>query len=105
MSQPPMNFPPMNTWGMVGQLEKLLIDIDPNMRDVERILKDTTEWKLKSEMAEIRRRVEIRKVMGEEKWEEFLQILRVIRARQQAQRQQQPQRPGGQPAEQPQRNR
>ena len=74
-----------------AQLEKLLLGTDPNMREVERILRDTTEWKLKSELAEVRRRVEIRKVMGEETWERFLQALRAIRARQQPQQRPDPQ--------------
>ena len=69
-----------------AQLEKLLLDPDVNMREVERILKETTEWKLKSELANMRRRVEIRKIMGEEKWEEFLRLLRGARARQQTDR-------------------
>ena len=61
-----------------AQLEKLLLSIDPDMRQVERLLQSTVDWKLKSEMAEIRRRVEIRKIVGEQKWE---QILRTWRAR------------------------
>ena len=75
-----------------AQLQKLLLGPDPNMREVERILKETTEWKLKSELAEIRRRVEIRKVMGEEKWSQFLQSMRMMKARQQSQKTQPPAR-------------
>jgi len=45
------------------------------MKEVERILKESLEWKLKSELAEIRRRVEIRKILGEARWEKFLRIL------------------------------
>jgi Spy/CpxP family protein refolding chaperone len=65
-----------------AQLEKLLLGTDPDMAAVERLLRGTLDWKLKSEMAEIRRRVEIRKVLGEPKWE---QLLRGWRSRVRAQ--------------------
>jgi hypothetical protein len=58
-----------------AQLEKLLFPPEINMKEVERILKESLEWKLKSELAEIRRRVEIRKVLGEARWEKLLRIL------------------------------
>jgi hypothetical protein len=64
-----------------AQLERLLIDVEVDLRQAEKILRDTMEWKLKSEMAEIRRRVEVRKIMGEENWEEFLRMMRALRSR------------------------
>jgi hypothetical protein len=64
-----------------AQLEKLLLASDVDMRQVEQILRDTMEWKLRSELSEIRRRVEVRQILGEEKWEEFLRMLRAARAR------------------------
>jgi hypothetical protein len=58
-----------------AQLEKLLAGIDPDMRQVEKLLRDSTEWKVKSELAEIKKRVEIRKLIGEEKWRKLLNFL------------------------------
>ena len=55
-----------------AQLEKLLFDIDVDMNSVERLLRRSIDWKLKSELAEIKRRVEIRKLFGEERWSKFL---------------------------------
>lgn len=64
-----------------AQLEKLLLGPDPDMRQVERLLQSSMEWKLKSEMAEIRRRVEIRKVLGEQKWQQLVRAWRAWRLR------------------------
>ncbi len=60
-----------------AQLGKLLLGPDPDMKQVERLLESSIEWKLKSEMAEIRRRVEIRKVLGEQKWQQLLRAWRM----------------------------
>jgi len=59
-----------------AQLEKLLFDIDVEMNSVERLLRQSIDWKLKSELAEIKRRVELRKLFGEERWVKFLQARR-----------------------------
>ncbi len=55
-----------------AQLEKLLFDIDVDMNSVERLLRQSIDWKLKAELAEIKRRVELRKLFGEERWAKFL---------------------------------
>jgi hypothetical protein len=55
-----------------AQLEKLLFDVNVDMQKVERILRESIEWKLKSELAEIKRRIEIRKIFGEQRWQKFL---------------------------------
>ena len=51
------------------------------MSQVERLLQSSVEWKLKSEMAEIRRRVEVRKMLGEQKWGQLLRAWRAWRLR------------------------
>jgi hypothetical protein len=71
-----------------AQLEKLLLDPDPDMKQVERLLRSSNDSRLKSQMAVIRRRVAMRKIMGEQKWEQFLRGLRAWRTRQER-------RPGG----------
>jgi hypothetical protein len=70
-----------------AQLEKLLFDIEVDMNRVEKLLRQSIEWKLKSELAEIRRRVELRKLFGEERWANFLRA----RARWNLQNRQRPQ--------------
>ncbi|MBA7649179.1 hypothetical protein ES703_56973 [subsurface metagenome] len=62
-----------------AQLEKILFSPDVDLEEVEKILRASMEWKLKSELAEIGRRVEIRKIMGEERWEKFLRVLKMRR--------------------------
>lgn len=62
-----------------AQLEKILFSPDVDLEEVEKILRASMEWKLKSELAEIRRRVEIRKILGEERWEKFLSTLKMRR--------------------------
>ncbi len=64
-----------------AQLERLLLDADPDMKQVERLLQSTVDWKVKSEMAGIRLRVEVRRIMGEQKWDQLLRAWRALRAR------------------------
>ena len=64
-----------------AQLEKLLLKPAPDMREVERLLQSSLEWKLRSEMAGIRRRVEIRALVGEDRWEDLLRARRAGRPR------------------------
>jgi len=65
-----------------ARLEKLLLDVNVDMQRVEQLIRESVEWKIKSELAEIRRRVEIRKIFGEERWEEFLRRLNRMRGAQ-----------------------
>ncbi len=58
-----------------ARLEKLLLDVNVDIQRVEELIRESVEWKIESELAEIRRRVEIRKIFGEERWEEFLRML------------------------------
>ncbi len=64
-----------------AQLEKVLLNPAPDMREVERLLQSSLEWKLKSEMAGIRRRVEIRALVGEDKWADLARAWRAWRTR------------------------
>jgi len=59
-----------------AQLEKLLFPADIDMKEVERLLRESMECKLKYELAEIRSRVAIRKILGEERWTKFLRVLK-----------------------------
>ena len=63
-----------------AQLEKLLFPVDVDLRQVEKLLHTSLEWKLKAELAEMKLRVELRKLLGEERWERYLWFLRSRRA-------------------------
>ena len=62
-----------------AQLEKLLFPIDVDIEAVKKVLRESLEWKYKADLAEIKARVEIRKIMGEEKWNRYLRELRLRR--------------------------
>jgi peptidoglycan hydrolase CwlO-like protein len=60
-----------------AQLEKLMLSADPDMKEVERILRDSMEWKLKAELADIKGRVATRKAVGEEAWQKIVRALAI----------------------------
>jgi hypothetical protein len=51
-----------------AQLRKLLFQEQVNMREVERMLRQSLEWELKERMAQIRRQVELRELLGDAKY-------------------------------------
>jgi paraquat-inducible protein B len=51
-----------------AQLERLLFDINVSEAEVEELMKQTLEWRLQSEMARLRRRIRLRKILGDERW-------------------------------------
>lgn len=59
-----------------AQLEKLLFPANADLGQVEILLRSSLEWKLKAELADIKLRVELRKLLGEERWERYLWFLR-----------------------------
>ena len=59
-----------------AQLEKLLFPANADLGQVEILLRSSLEWKLKAELADIKLRVELRKLLGEERWERYLWLLR-----------------------------
>jgi hypothetical protein len=60
-----------------AQLEKLLFPVNANMREVEKLLRSSVEWRLQIELAEIRWRVESRKKLGEEKYQKLLRFMKM----------------------------
>lgn len=62
-----------------AQLEKLLFLRDVDLKKVEQLLRDSMEWKLKAEMARIKRRAAIRLLIDEDKWLHLVQYLRATR--------------------------
>ncbi|UCF96202.1 MAG: hypothetical protein JSV89_13560 [Spirochaetaceae bacterium] len=51
-----------------AQLRKLLFQETVNMREVERLLRQSLDWELKERMAQIGRQVELRKILGDAKY-------------------------------------
>ena len=56
-----------------AQLRKLLFEEQVNMREVERILRQSLDWELKERMAQIRRQVELRQLLGDTKYARMTQ--------------------------------
>ncbi|GEM_PF-2762709 len=64
-----------------AELKKLLLNPDVNMKDVEKILRQSMEWELKMRLAQIKREVESRKLVGDKKWARLVQYLRKVAQR------------------------
>ena len=64
-----------------AQLERLLLQPDPDMSEIEETLRNSMEWKLKDTMADVERRIEIRKAIGEDKWIHLLRLISEKRQR------------------------
>lgn len=64
-----------------ARMEKLLLSPNPDMDAVEALLRESLEWKLKVELARIERSVEVRRILGEERWLELLKLRRNLRER------------------------
>ncbi len=60
-----------------AQLEKLLFPVNVNMKEVEKLLRSSVEWRLQIELEEIRWRVESRKKLGEEKYQKLLRFMKM----------------------------
>jgi hypothetical protein len=68
-----------------AQLRKLLFEEQVNMREVERMLRQSLEWELKERMAQIRRQVELRKLLGDAKYARMSQTMEKQRSMQEQQ--------------------
>jgi LPS O-antigen subunit length determinant protein (WzzB/FepE family) len=64
-----------------ARLEKLLLNPDPDIREIEDLLRESLEWKLKVEMARIKQSIEMRKILGEDRWLRFLRLRKEFRQR------------------------
>ena len=58
-----------------AQLRKLLFEEQVNMREVERMLRQSLEWELKERLAQIRRQVELRELLGDAKYARMSQAV------------------------------
>ena len=64
-----------------AQLARLLFTVDVDIREVESLLKKSYEWQLKRQLAQIRRQVEIRRILGEERWAQYSRLVRNMQQR------------------------
>jgi hypothetical protein len=58
-----------------AQLRKVLFAEQVNMREVERLLRQSLDWELKERMAQIRRQVELRELLGDTKYARMTQAM------------------------------
>jgi len=61
-----------------AQLRKLLFAEEQKveMREVERLLRSSLEWELKERMAQVRRQVELRRILGDRRYAHIIAQLR-----------------------------
>ncbi len=57
-----------------AKLAKLLYSDNPDMDQVKKLLEESLQYRLQSEMAAIKQRTETRKIMGEEKWQKMVRL-------------------------------
>jgi hypothetical protein len=62
-----------------AELARLLLEEDPNMRLVERNLRETASIEVEIRMVEIRREYAIRSIVGTDRWARILQTIRARR--------------------------
>jgi len=64
-----------------AQLEKLLLEPDVDLGQVEKLLRESAEWKVRGELADIRRRVQLRSISGEDRWVKLVRAMKVVKER------------------------
>lgn len=62
-----------------AQLRKLLFLQQVNMREVERLLRDSLEWEMKERMAQIQRQVQLRTILGDAKYARLMETVEARR--------------------------
>jgi hypothetical protein len=62
-----------------AQLRKLLFQQQVNMREVERLLRDSLEWEMKDRMAQIQRQVQLRTILGDAKYARLMETVEARR--------------------------
>ena len=68
-----------------AQLRKLLFEEQVNMREVERLLRQSLDWELKERMAQIQRQIELRQLLGDAKYARLTQAVERRRSLQEEQ--------------------
>ena len=68
---------------VTARLKRALLPAEPRMREVEELLREAMDWEFRIRLAEIRRQVRIRQVLGDER---YTRIRELVRRRQEQQR-------------------
>ena len=63
-----------------AQLSRLLLSADADLRKVRTLLKTALDWELEVRLAEIQRELEIRKLLGDRRWTQYLRTKDTQRA-------------------------
>lgn len=61
-----------------AELTRVLLDTHPDMKQVERILKEALNWEYRMRLGEIERDVEVRNVLGDRGWGVYREAQRVL---------------------------
>ncbi len=85
-----------------AQLRKLLFQQQVNMREVERLLRDSLGWEMKERMAQIQRQVQLRTLLGDAK---YARLTETVEARRRVQEEKERSLPAREEKEQPERAR
>ena len=64
-----------------AQLEKLLLNEDPDMQQVRSTIEATLRWRVQSEIANVEARVQIRERLGSDNWGKLLRLRKQIQQR------------------------
>ena len=64
-----------------ARIERLLLDADVSLGEVEKLLRSALEWELKIRMAQIERELSIRRTIGDEKWVRLREARRRLKER------------------------
>ena len=68
---------------LTARLKRALLPTDPRMREVEELLREAMDWEFRMRLADIRRQIRIRQVLGDER---YTRIRELVRRRQEQQR-------------------
>ncbi len=67
-----------------AKLAKLLYSDNPDMNQVKKLLEESLQYRLQSEMAAIKQRTETRKIMGEDKWQKMVRLRKQLQTEDQS---------------------
>lgn len=61
-----------------AQISRILVENDPDLAEVEKLLREALEWELASRMTEIRTDVRMREILGDRQWARFVRSERLL---------------------------
>lgn len=61
-----------------AQVQRLLLEDDPDLDEIEDLLREASEWEVRIRMAEIERDVAIRQLVGDNAWARLLRSRRIL---------------------------